>query len=151
MRGGKLAHQLQRARIFVELGRIALGSEELRELIDQKYDSHEAAREAISTGLTEFYVENYPEVAAERVADIEAAATALGDAYSVNVFPTMNVWWDTYPNHLGHEQSDGCFRCHKRSMRTDKREQVSNDCDNCHVLLAEEEENPNIMSVLRPE
>ena len=63
----------------------------------------------------------------------------------------MKVWWNTYPNHIGHEQSDGCFRCHRRSMRTEEREQISDDCDNCHVLLAEEEENPDIMSVLRPE
>jgi hypothetical protein len=34
-------------------------------------------------------------------------------------------------------------------MRTEDREQVVNDCDTCHVLLAEEEENPDIMSVLR--
>lgn len=120
-------------------------------LIDVQYASHEEAREEIASGLTAFYAENYPDVAAERAADIEGAAKALGDAYSVNVFPQMKVWWDTYPNHIGHEQSDGCFRCHKRSMRTEDREQVSNDCENCHILLAEEEENPNIMSVLNPE
>jgi nitrate/TMAO reductase-like tetraheme cytochrome c subunit len=120
-------------------------------VIDAQYDSHEAAREAITTQLQAFYAENYPAIASERAADIEAAASALGDAYSVNVFPQMKVWWDTYPNHIGHEQSDGCFRCHKRSMRTEDREQVSNDCENCHILLAEEEENPNIMSVLNPE
>ena len=79
------------------------------------------------------------------------AATALGDIYSVNVFPQMQVWWNTYPDHIGHEQSDGCFRCHKRSMRTADRVQVSNECENCHVLLAEEEEDPQILSVLNPE
>ncbi|MBT8108464.1 MAG: cytochrome C, partial [Gammaproteobacteria bacterium] len=70
--------------------------------------------------------------------------------YSVNVFPGMNVWWDTYPDHIGHEQSDGCFRCHKRSMRSEAREQVVNDCDTCHAILAEQEENPEILSVLSP-
>jgi len=120
-------------------------------LIDAEYESHEAAREEISAGLRAYYAENYPDLATERAADIDAAATTLGDVYSVNVFPQMKVWWDTYPNHIGHKQSDGCFRCHKRSMRTADREQVSNDCENCHVLLAEEEENPNLMTVLSPE
>jgi hypothetical protein len=120
-------------------------------VIDAEYASHEAAREEIAAQLTAFYGEAYPDLATQRAADIEAAAAALGDIYSVNVFPQMQVWWDTYPNHIGHEQSDGCFRCHKRSMRTADREQVSNDCENCHVLLAEEEENPEIMSVLNPE
>ena len=120
-------------------------------VINSEYESHEAAREAITAGLTAFYTDNYPEIANERAADIASVANALGDIYVVNVFPGMNVWWDTYPNHIGHEQSDGCFRCHRRSMRTADRKQISNDCDNCHILLAEKEENPDIMSVLRPE
>jgi len=120
-------------------------------MIEAEYESHEAARDEITAGLTAFYAESYPDIATERADDIAAAATALGDIYSVNVFPGMKVWWDTYPNHIGHEQSDGCFRCHRRSMRTEKRKQVSDDCENCHILLAEDEENPDIMSVLNPE
>ena len=120
-------------------------------IIGAEHESHEAAREAITAELTGFYTENYPEVASERAADIDAIANVLGDIYSVNIFPQMNVWWDTYPNHIGHEQSDGCFRCHRRSMRTAERKQISDDCDNCHVLLAEAEESPDIMSILRPE
>ena len=120
-------------------------------VIDAEYESHEAAREAITAELTAFYTENYPDIATERAADINSAAETLGDIYSVNIFPQMNVWWDTYPNHIGHEQSDGCFRCHRRSMRTEDRQQISDDCDNCHILLAEEEEHPDIMSVLKPE
>lgn len=118
-------------------------------IIDAEYEPHEAAREAISTQLTAFYTDNYAELATERAANIGTTADVLGDLYSVNVFPDMNVWWDTYPNHIGHVQSDGCFRCHKRSMRTENRTQISNDCDSCHVLLAEKEEDPDIMSVLK--
>ena len=120
-------------------------------IIDAKYESHEAARAEITAQLTAYYAENYPELSTSEAAKIETAATALGDIYSVNVFPQMEVWWDVYPNHIGHEQSDGCFRCHKRSMRTEDREQVSTECENCHILLAEEEENPDIMSVLQPQ
>jgi len=120
-------------------------------VIRTEYESHEAAREGIAADLAGFYAESYPEIAAQRGDDISTVANVLGDIYSVNVFPQMQVWWDTYPDHIGHEQSDGCFRCHRRSMRTEDREQLSNDCENCHVLLAEEEENPDIMSVLRPE
>ena len=120
-------------------------------VIEAEYESHEAARIEITKGLAAYYAENYPDVAAERGEDIDAAATALGDIYSVNIFPQMKVWWDTYPNHIGHEQSDGCFRCHRRSMRTAERKQISDDCDTCHVLLAEGEEDPDIMSILRPE
>jgi hypothetical protein len=117
-------------------------------IIQEKYESHDAAREGLATQLRAFYDENYPDVVAEKADLIEAAGTALGDIYTVNNFPQMEVWWDTYPNHIGHEQSDGCFRCHKRSMRTEDREQVSNDCETCHLVLAEEEESPQIFSAL---
>jgi formate-dependent nitrite reductase cytochrome c552 subunit len=120
-------------------------------IIDTEYESHEQARAVIADELQQFYAENYPELAAEKEDGISAAAEALGDVYSVNVFPSMNVWWDTYPNHIGHKQSPGCFRCHTRQMRTADRKQISGDCDNCHVLLAEREEDPHILTVLSHE
>ena len=120
-------------------------------IIDAEYDSHEVARVAITDELTAYYAENYPDTAVENSDAIKAAADTLGDIYSVNVFPQMKVWWNTYPNHIGHEQSPGCYRCHKKSMRTEERVSISRDCDTCHVLLAEEEENPEIMSTLNPE
>jgi len=120
-------------------------------IVDAEYASHEEARAVISEELQSFYAENYPEVAAEKADAITAAAEALGDVFAVNVFPNMQVWWDTYPNHIGHEQSPGCERCHTRRMRTADRVEISSDCDNCHVLLAEEEENPHILTVLSPE
>ena len=60
----------------------------------------------------------------------------------------MEIWWDTYPNHIGHTQSAGCERCHTRRMRTAEREQIDSECETCHVLLAEEEEDPQILSIL---
>ena len=120
-------------------------------IVDAEYASHEEARDVISAELSKFYAENYPEIATENADAINAAADALGDIYSVNVFPQMQVWWDTYPNHIGHEQSPGCNRCHSKKMRTADRKEISRDCDTCHVLLAEKEENPQIMTVLDPE
>ena len=117
-------------------------------IIDAKYSSHEEARQRISEQLEQYYAENYPDIARQDADEIQGAAKALGDAYSVNVFPGMQVWWDTYPNHIGHDQSPGCFRCHNRKMRSEDRKHIPNDCDTCHVILAEKEENPKILSVL---
>ena len=47
------------------------------------------------------------------------AGKALGDAYTWNNFPHMRVVWNTYPNHIGHQQSPGCFRCHDNKHKTD--------------------------------
>lgn len=119
-------------------------------IIDAEYASHEEARESISDALGEYYRENYPEIATGRGDDIAQAATTLGDIYSVNVFPQMKVWWNTYPEHIGHETSEGCYRCHGKRLRTKEREHISRDCDVCHTVLAEREENPEILRQLNP-
>jgi len=120
-------------------------------VIQEQYPSHEEARAVMSEELKKFYADNYPDVAAERADAIDAAANTLGDIYSANVFPGMELWWDTYPNHIGHTQSAGCERCHTRGMRTAEREEIDDDCETCHILLAEEEENPDIVSLLSGE
>ena len=119
-------------------------------IIDAEYDSHEAAREFITAELNNYYLDNYPDLAGERADDIAQAATTLGDIYSVNVFPQMKVWWNTYPEHIGHERSEGCFRCHGKRLRTKEREHISRDCDVCHSVLAEREEDPEILTQLSP-
>jgi hypothetical protein len=121
---------------------------EAMRVIQEQYPSHEEARAVMSDELNRFYADNYPDVATAQADAIDAAATALGDIYSVNVFPGMELWWDTYPDHIGHTQSAGCERCHTRGMRTAEREQISDDCENCHIVLAEEEENPDLVSIL---
>jgi hypothetical protein len=117
-------------------------------IIDAEYASHEEARKVITAELAKYYAENYPELISERANDINDAANALGDIYAVNVFPGMKVWWNTYPVHIGHETSEGCFRCHGRRLRTAERESISRDCDLCHTVLAEREENPAILTEL---
>ena len=119
-------------------------------IINAEYASHEEAREVIAAELNTYYLENHPIIAADRADDIATAASVLGDIYSVNVFPQMNVWWNTYPEHIGHERSEGCYRCHGKRLRTEDREHISRDCDVCHTVLAEEEENPEILTLLDP-
>lgn len=119
-------------------------------ILDQQYPSHEVARTEIASELGQYYAANYPEVAAQQAEDIALAADTLGYLYSVNVFPDMQVWWDTYPEHIGHQNSDGCFRCHGRRLRTEEREMISQDCDVCHALLAEKVQDPEALTLIIP-
>lgn len=119
-------------------------------LITADYADREAARLAIRDGLTRFYVDEYPEVAADRAADIDAAATALFEGWAGNVFPGMKVSWGTYPNHIGHEQAPGCFRCHDDAHSTPEGKAISQDCETCHSILAMEEVEPEILATLSP-
>jgi hypothetical protein len=80
--------------------------------------------------------------------DLDAVSQELGIIYSRNVFPSMNLTWGTYPSFLGHEDDSGCFRCHDGMHESASGETISDDCETCHVILAEEEEQPAILSEL---
>ena len=116
--------------------------------VQLEYPSHEAARAGISADILAFYKKNYPDVAAAKADDIRQAGKALGDIYSWNVFPQMKVTWNTYPNHLGHKQSPGCFRCHDKKHKTADGEKIGKDCGLCHTVLADGEQEPAILRQL---
>ena len=119
--------------------------------VQVEYASHEAARDGISADILSFYKKNYPQLASTRADDIRKAGQALGDIYSWNVFPQMKVTWGTYPNHLGHKQSPGCFRCHDKKHKTADGEKIPKNCDMCHTVLADDEKDPAILYQLSGE
>ncbi len=119
-------------------------------LLTASYSSHEAAAQGIETGLRQFYQRQYPEVARQQAEAIEAAAYALAAIHNRNVFPSMNIGWGTYPNHIGHETAPGCFRCHDDEHATAEGRTIAQDCETCHTLLAMEEEDPEILRSLNP-
>jgi nitrate/TMAO reductase-like tetraheme cytochrome c subunit len=122
-------------------------------LLKVAYPSHEAARAGLQEELTKFYQQNYPQVMAEKAVLVQQAGKALGDIYSWNVFPQMKVTWGTYPNHLGHQDSPGCFRCHDNKHVAKTAEggeaKISKKCTTCHNVVAEGEADPEILKALR--
>jgi hypothetical protein len=118
-------------------------------LLKVSYPTREAAGKALSDGLRTFYARQYPAVAASRTAAIGATAAALGTLYRANVFPSMKIGWGTYPNHIGHENSPGCFRCHDDAHKTAEGRSIPQDCSLCHGLLAVQEKDPAILRSLQ--
>jgi hypothetical protein len=96
--------------------------------------------------VEKFYATNYPALAKSPA--VEKAGKALGDAYTWNNFPQMKVVWNTYPNHLGHKQSPGCFRCHDNKHKTDTGEKISKKCGTCHNVIAEDESDSAVLQEL---
>ena len=42
----------------------------------------------------------------------QSSGRGIGQRLHQNVFPEMKVTWGTHPNHIGHMNYPGCFRCH---------------------------------------
>jgi hypothetical protein len=95
---------------------------------------------AVSARLMSFYTENYPEVLAQQNDLVVLAARLSSEIYGESHFPEMNTSWETHPNHIGHDDFPGCWRCHDDEMATpDGSRLIPMDCENCHLMLVEDE------------
>ena len=117
-----------------------------------EYGSRDAARAGIAKAIADFYAQSYPQVASARQDAIAQAGRALGDIWSWNVFPQMNIKWNTYRNHIGHPADMsgdvGCFRCHDEEHKAGDGTTISQDCSTCHEVLAQDEKDPEAVQVL---
>ena len=49
----------------------------------------------------------------------------------------MKVSYDVYPEHIGHLETNGCFRCHNDSFKADNGRVISKDCNLCHTIVGQ--------------
>lgn len=113
------------------------------ELLTDEYETREQAFDAIAAGIGDAYPED------PRAGE---AVSALQEIYRVNFFPLMKVSWAEYPNHIGHKDWPGCFRCHSDEHESLDGSKViaMSDCNNCHTILAQGG-SPAELNILHPE
>jgi|ERR1043166_2279217 nitrate/TMAO reductase-like tetraheme cytochrome c subunit len=70
---------------------------------------------------------------------VRPSIEAVQQIYRENFFPEMKADWKVYPDNIGHKDWPGCFRCHdgKHVAADGKRSIKANDCNACHVILAQ--------------
>jgi len=118
-------------------------------VLQATYTSSAAAAQQIPAAIEAYYRQTYPQVYAQRTADVAKAGQAILGIYNRNVFPDLHVTWGTYTNSLGHVDFPGCFRCHDGSHATaDGQRTITQDCGACHQLLAVQESSPDILKTL---
>ena len=118
------------------------------ELLRTEYPDRDSAARKITSSFAEFYRSKYPDIYQAHRAQVETAGEAVSQIYLRNVFPNMKITWGTYPNNIGHEDFLGCFRCHDGNHKTADGKLISDDCEACHALLAQEESNPKVLADL---
>jgi len=119
------------------------------EILKVNYTSRDEAAQKIPAAFTKYYQDSYPQIWAQRQAEITSSAQQVLAIYNRNIFPDMNVTWGKYPLNIGHTDFPGCFRCHDGSHNTkDGKGSITQDCNACHNLLAMEEKDPKVLSDL---
>jgi nitrate/TMAO reductase-like tetraheme cytochrome c subunit len=118
------------------------------ELLNGTYASQSEAKVKIPAQLEAFYKASNPAILTAKAAQLKAAGAELSKIYCQNVFPEMKVTWGTHPNNIGHMAYPGCFRCHDGDHVAKDGKAITQDCANCHNLLAVEEPKPKVLSDL---
>ena len=118
------------------------------ELLNAAYSSQEEAGVKIPQQLEAFYRAQNPDVLTQKAALVKQAGQELVLLYDQNVFPFMKVTWGTHPNHIGHQEYPGCFRCHDGDHVAKDSTSITQDCSACHNLLAVEEAKPKVLADL---
>ncbi|MDP3850874.1 MAG: NapC/NirT family cytochrome c [Luteolibacter sp.] len=59
--------------------------------------------------------------------------------YENNFYPEMKADWRAYPDHIGHKETNGCFRCHAGNLFNEDRGKTikGSDCNACHLITAQ--------------
>ncbi len=102
----------------------------------------QAAMERIDAHIRNYYRREYPNIAASKGEAVDAAVKTVREINRRNIHYRMNVGWGDYPNHLGHADGGGCFRCHNSYLVDDEGRTISMECTLCHSILALRESEP---------
>lgn len=103
-----------------------------------EYKTKEAAMKGIKARMEQFYGTRYPRVADSLSTEISRAIKQVQKIYDRNFYPEMQITWQKYPDQIGHLYARGCFRCHDDKHVSDDGKVLSKDCNTCHILLAQE-------------
>jgi nitrate/TMAO reductase-like tetraheme cytochrome c subunit len=120
-------------------------------LLKETYASQAEAESKIKAGLEQFYKQTYADVATAKATVIAQAADELARIYKINVWPNMNIKWGSYPSYIGHDNAPGCFRCHDDDHKAEDNKTISQSCNLCHSVLANDEADPKILKDLQKE
>lgn len=120
--------------------------------VTQKYASQEEAKKGIAKDLRAWYEKNYADLVKKKPALLTQAIAGAQEAYVQNVFPSMRIGWNTYWSNIGHHGENfvgGCARCHDGSHVSASGKTIPIDCNTCHVILAENQQHPEILQKLK--
>ena len=109
--------------------------------LEKPYASTQVATDSIRTIVNEYYDATYPAVASAKKTQIAQMVSELQRVYGRNYFPSMRANWKAFPDNIGHMYFLGCFRCHDGKHVSESGKVLTNDCNACHVVLAQETHN----------
>ena len=106
-------------------------------ILRETFSTSDTAFLKIKESITDFYKMDYSDYYSRNINLIDSSIKSVEKAYSQNTFPAMKVTYDAYPEHIGHLESDGCFRCHNDAFKAADGHVISRNCDLCHTIVGQ--------------
>jgi hypothetical protein len=107
------------------------------DILRETFTDKDTAMMKIEESITKFYKTDYSEYYDKNRNLIDSSVASVQKAFNQNTFPAMKVTYDHYPEHIGHLESDGCFRCHNGSFKSEDGKTITRDCNQCHTILGQ--------------
>ena len=118
------------------------------EILKAAYKSRDEAAQRIPVAFEKYYQESYPAIWSQRQGEVTSSAKQVLAIWNRNVFPDMDVKWGKYPLNIGHTDFPGCWRCHDSAHSDKTGNAITQDCNACHNILAQDEANPKVLTDL---
>ena len=106
-------------------------------ILRDTFSDKDTALMKIKDGITDFYKTGYKDYYAMNKDLVDNSVASVQKAFILNTFPKMRVAYDKYPEHIGHLESDGCFRCHNDAFKAANGRKISRDCNLCHTIVGQ--------------
>lgn len=113
------------------------------QVLEDTYVTKQQALESIQQRIYDFYLSNYPDIYKEKQKEIKKSIEVVQAVYTRNYFPYMNANWKHFPDNISHMYTPGCFRCHDGNHYSEDGKVISNDCNSCHLIISQTDNEGN--------
>jgi hypothetical protein len=106
-------------------------------VLKEPFTDKDTAFAFFESEIKNYYTKDHPDYLNGNMQLLDKAIAGIEQVYSQNTFPKMKVTYDAYPDHIGHLESNGCFRCHNNTFKSDDGRVISKDCNLCHTIVGQ--------------
>ncbi len=107
------------------------------EILRNTFSDRDTALMQIKEGISNYYKTDFSDFYENNQPKIDQSIASLQNAFSRNTFPGMKVTYDVYPDHIGHLEVEGCFRCHNDNFTSENGRRITRDCNLCHTIIGQ--------------
>jgi hypothetical protein len=106
-------------------------------ILAERFTNKDSALMKISEEITNHYKTEMNDFYEANKELFNKSIESIQKGFSQNTFPAMGVRYDVYPDHIGHQESEGCFRCHNNQFISESGRVISKDCNLCHTIIGQ--------------